>query len=202
VGVVSVASGLVAPPSPHTRFLDRFLPTWDAGRTDSLWVPALPERAYRAVRELTAREIPLFRRLMGLRMLPGRLLGRRYEMDFAGGFVDGFLESGFVVLGERSGSELAIGGAGRFWHPLRFHLLAPVADAEGFRSFSEPGWTKAAFDFTVFPERGGARITSEIRMAGTDSSATRWFGLYWHLIRAPSGWIRRSALRAVRRRLG
>jgi len=202
VGVVSVASGLVAPPLLHARFLDRFLPAWDAGRTDSLWVPAPPERAYRAVRELEAGEIPLFRRLMEMRMLPGRLFGRCYGIDLAGGFVDGFLDSGFVLLGERPGRELAIGGAGRFWHPLRFHPLAPVTDAERFRTFSEPGWTKAAFDFTVLPERGGARITSEIRMAGTDSRATRWFGLYWHLIRAPSGWIRRSALRAVRRRLG
>lgn len=135
-------------------------------------------------------------------MLPGWLLGRRYEVDFAGGFVDGFLESGFVLLGERPGRELAIGGAGRFWHPLRFHPLAPVADGEEFRAFSEPGWTKAAFDFAVLPERGGSRISSEIRMAGTDPRATRWFAAYWHLIRVPSGWIRRSALRTVRRRLG
>jgi len=171
------------------------------GRTDSLWVAAPPDRAYRAVRELTIGEVPWFRRLMVARTLPGRLLGRRYELSYSGGFVDGFLGAGFVLLGERPGRELAIGGAGRFWHPLRFHPLVPLVDAERFRAFSEPGWTKAAFDVAVLPEEGGSRITSEIRMAGTDPQATRRFGLYWRLIRAPSGWIRRSALRAARRRL-
>jgi len=171
------------------------------GRTDSLWVAAPPDRAYRAVRELTIGEVPWFRRLMVARTLPGRLLGRRYELSYSGGFVDGFLGAGFVLLGERPGRELAIGGAGRFWHPLRFHPLVPMSDAERFRAFSEPGWTKAAFDVAVLPEEGGSRITSEIRMAGTDPQATRRFGLYWRLIRAPSGWIRRSALRAARRRL-
>jgi len=171
------------------------------GRTDSLWVAAPPDRAYRAVRELTIGEVPWFRRLMVARTLPGRLLGRRYELSYSGGFVDGFLGAGFVLLGERPGRELAIGGAGRFWHPLRFHPLVPMSDAERFRAFSEPGWTKAAFDVAVLPEEGGSRITSEIRMVGTDARATRRFGLYWRLISAPSGWIRRNALRAVRRRL-
>ncbi|MGD2115666.1 MAG: hypothetical protein PVG07_11470 [Acidobacteriota bacterium] len=183
------------------RLLDRFLPAWDAGRTDSLWVPAPPDRAYRAVMELPVEEVPLFRWMMRLRMLPGRLLGRRYAIRISGGLVKGFLDAGFVRLGERPGRELVIGAAGRFWRPLRFHPLAPLEDAAGFHAFREPGWAKAAFDVAVHPERDGARVTSEIRMAGTDPRGARCFRRYWKLICAPSGSIRRSALRAVRRRV-
>jgi hypothetical protein len=56
-------------------------------------------------------------------------------------------------------------------------------------------------NFTVRTEAGGSRVTTETRIVGTDAEATRRFRRYWLLIRPGSGAIRRSWLKAIRRRL-
>jgi hypothetical protein len=107
------------------------------------------------------------------------------------------LKVGFVRLGERPGEELVVGAIGRFWSPTGNRPL-PTPD---FAGFSEPGYAKAAMNFTVTRDGDGSRITTETRVAGTDAAASRKFRRYWLLIRLGSGAIRRSWLKAIRRRL-
>jgi hypothetical protein len=71
---------------------------------------------------------------------------------------------------------------------------------EEFVSFAEPGYAKAAMAFLVVPERGGSRVVTETRIAGTSPEATRAFLRYWRATRPGSGAIRRSWLAAIRRR--
>jgi hypothetical protein len=59
---------------------------------------------------------------------------------------------------------------------------------------------KAVLAFLVRPERGGSRVITETRVAGTSPDATRAFLRYWRVIRPGSGAIRRSWLAAIRRR--
>jgi hypothetical protein len=75
-----------------------------------------------------------------------------------------------------------------------------VRTREGFVAFAEPGYAKAAMAFLVRPERGGTRVVTETRIAGTSPEAVRAFGRYWRVIRPGSGAIRRSWLAAIRRR--
>jgi hypothetical protein len=56
-------------------------------------------------------------------------------------------------------------------------------------------------NFAVRSDGGGSRITTETRVLGTDPSASRKFRVYWAVIRPASGAIRRSWLKAIRRRL-
>jgi hypothetical protein len=49
-------------------------------------------------------------------------------------------EGGWILLGERSGAELALGLVGKFWRPMI--EWAPVANADEFREFGEPGFAK------------------------------------------------------------
>ena len=104
---------------------------------------------------------------------------------------------GFVQLGERLAEELVVGAIGRFWS-LTGNRPRPTDD---FSAFSEPGYAKAAMNFTVRPEGAGSRITTETRVVGTDADAKRKFRRYWLVIRLGSGAIRRSWLKAIRRRL-
>jgi hypothetical protein len=77
---------------------------------------------------------------------------------------------------------------------------AAVRTREDFLSFAEPGYAKAAIAFLVRPERGGSRVITETRVAGTSPDATRAMRRYWRAIRLGSGAIRRSWLAAIRRR--
>jgi hypothetical protein len=75
-----------------------------------------------------------------------------------------------------------------------------VRTREDFVSFADPGYANAAIAFLVLSERGGSRVITETRVAGTSPEATRVFLRYWRAIRPGSGAIRRSWLAAIRRR--
>jgi hypothetical protein len=185
-----------APPS----LLAEALPRFDANEVHQLWVPAPPEAVFAAVKEVTVGEVRLLLPLMAVRGIPRRLTRRRgFRPSRSARVLDAFLGVGFVLLGERPGTEIAVGAIGRFWRPVG---NAPVAveTREGFVSFAEPGYAKAVLGFEVRPEGGGSRVVTETRVVGTSPDATRAFRRYWHAIRLGSGAIRRSWLAAIRRR--
>lgn len=80
LGLVSALVGGALPaPLRHaagrlTR-IDDFMPAYHFSEVHSIRVHAAPERAFRAIKSVTAREIRFFGLLMGLRNLPARLLG-------------------------------------------------------------------------------------------------------------------------------
>jgi hypothetical protein len=176
-----------------TKLIDEVLPDYDVHEVHSLWVPAAPAQAYEAVKAVTAREVRLFGPLMRLRTF-GRS-GRVFDPDAP--LLGEMLKVGFMALGEWPGEEIALGAIGRFWSPLGNRPRV----VEDFAGFADPGYAKAALNFAVTPEGEGSRITTETRIAGTDAEATRKFRRYWLLIRLGSGAIRRSWLKAIRRRL-
>jgi hypothetical protein len=186
--------------SAPRSLLAEVLPRFDASEVHDVWVPAPPEVVFAAVKEVTVREVRLLLPLMALRGLP-RLLARRpgFRPARSAPVLDAFLEVGFVLLGERPGAEIAAGVVGRFWR-LAGNEPVAVRTREDFIDFAEPGYAKAAMAFLVRPERGGSRVVTETRVAGTSLDATRAFLRYWRAIRPGSGAIRRSWLAAIRRR--
>lgn len=169
------------------------MPRYDVHEVHSLWVPAEPAAAYAAILAVSASEVRLFGPLMLL-----RTAGRsRLAFEGRGPLIEEMKGAGFVELGARAGEEIVLGAIGRFWSPLG-NRPVPTSD---FARFSEPGYAKAAMNFVVTPEDGGTRIRTETRVAGTDPEATRKFRRYWLAIRLGSGAIRRSWLKAIRRRV-
>jgi hypothetical protein len=174
------------------ELIEEVLPEYDVHEVHSLWVAAPPGAVYEAVKAVSAVDVRLFGPLMRL-----RTFGRsRRVLDPRPPLLDELLKVGFMPLGERPGEEIVVGAIGRFWSPTR-NLPRVVED---FSAFAEPGYAKAAMNFTVRPEGGGTRLATETRIVGTDVAATRKFRRYWLLIRLGSGAIRRSWLKAIRRR--
>jgi hypothetical protein len=92
------------------------LPRFDANEVHRLWVSAPPEVVFAAVKEVTVREVRLLLPLMAVRGVPRLLTRRRRFRPLPSARVlDAFLEVGFVLLGERPGTEIAVGAIGRFW---------------------------------------------------------------------------------------
>jgi hypothetical protein len=179
--------------------LDEALPRFDAREVHDVWIPAQPEVVFAAVKEVTVREVRLLVPLETLRGLPALLTGCvAFRPHPSARAFDAFTV-GVVPLGERPGTEIAAGAVGRFWRLIGTGPAA-VRTREDFLSFAEPGYAKAAISFLVHPERGGSRVITETRVAGTSPEATRAFLRYWRAIRIGSGAIRRSWLAAIRRR--
>jgi hypothetical protein len=176
------------------------MPRFDVHERHEIWLPAGPADAYAAMKAVTPGEIRLFRPLMALRMLPGRLKRDRDGPRLSAPLLEQFVDQGFLILGERPADEIVLGGAGRFWQ-LRGDPLVPLATPAEFVAFAEARYAKAAVSFSVRPEGLGSRLLTETRVLGTDPEATRRFRRYWFVIGPGSAAIRRSWLEAIRRRL-
>jgi hypothetical protein len=180
--------------------LDDVMPEYDLHEVHELWVPAAPDPAYEAVNAVTASEVRLFGPLMGLRAVPARLRGRPRTLDARVPLLTQMLKGGFVDLGREPGSEVVVGAAGRFWSPSGNLPVRTIRTREDFQGFAQPGYSKAAMNFSVEPQGGGSVVRTETRIVGTDAEATRRFRRYWWLIGWASAAIRRSWLKAILRR--
>ncbi|WP_369372566.1 hypothetical protein [Streptomyces sp. cg36] len=170
--------------------LDRLLPTYDLRSRFTRRVAADPATVWRALSEVTVRELPVYRTLIGLR------LGGRGGVE--GTFLDSFPAPTLVTV---DGEELVKGMVARFWQ-IR-PQTAPVApgNAEAFSVFDEPGWAKAALSLRVAPDTGGSLLSFETRVHSTDARARRAFRAYWLFIQlGGAAYIRIEVLRAVARR--
>ena len=173
--------------------LDEVMPRYDVHERHELWVPAAPTDAFEALKAVSAAEVALLGPLMRLRML-GRWPGR---LDMQAPLIGEMEKTGFAHLAECPDEELVFGAIGRFWSPtgnmpIRF---------DDFSAFSEPGYAKATMNSRAAPDGEGSRVTTETRVLGTDNRASRKLRVYWLVIRPGSGAIRRSWLKAIRRRL-
>jgi len=182
--------------------IDDYMPAYQYGERHAVAIEADRDRAYRAIKETTAAEMPLAGVLSSARGLPARLAGRRASGP-AGSkpVLEELLSGGSVLLQEEPARELVVGEIGRFWSPTGNQAL-PVRDAQEFRAFVSPGYAKMALDFRLVDQGGGARtvVTTETRVFVPDPATRRKFGLYWLLIRPGSALIRKEWLQAIKRR--
>jgi len=86
-------------------------------------------------------------------------------------------QGGWVLLGERPGSEIALGLVGKFWHPV---ISYATVTRESFRDFAEPGYAKTVYALAVSALDDDRSILSAVmRTTTTNADARRWFRRYW-----------------------
>ena len=146
---------------------------------------AAPAAALAAVKATTLREMPGVGPLFALR-------GIRAARDRP--LVAGLVGLGFDRLVDAE-DELVLGYVGQPWRPTGGRRVRP-ATPEEWVAFADPGYAKAALCFRA----ADGRLETETRVRLTDETSRRRFALYWALVRPWSGLIRRSWLRAARRR--
>ena len=96
--------------------LDWLMPTFQAVERHAAIIAASADQVWAALTQVTVGELGLFRLLMGLRVLPGRLLGRpraRFAADEP--LLGWAVRFGFTILGEDAGRELVVGAIGQPW---------------------------------------------------------------------------------------
>ena len=157
---------------------------------------ATPERAYRAIKDVTAGEIFLFRTLTWLRRFgrpgPESILHapeRRPLLDVA-------TRTSFITLADGP-REIVVGTV----------VIAPPKaarpkTADEFASLiTRDGYALATMSFAVTPRSDGrCDVSTETRVYATDDTSRRRFAAYWRLINLGSAFIRVMWLRAIKRR--
>ena len=175
--------------------IEKFAPEWQFREVHRIGVLAPADAALRAIREVTAREIRLFRFMTWLRRVGRSGLPSILNPPPDKPILEVALQSGFLEL-QTSEREIVVGTV--VVKPSGTH--APTSPDE-FRTISGPGYAKAVMNFRI--EQAALAmcvVTTETRVWTTDERTRRKFALYWWTIRLGSGLIRRMWLRAIRRR--
>jgi hypothetical protein len=157
------------------------LPAYHHRERHSIFVAATPEHAFAAARETQFDDVPLVRLLMkvrGLRSAPREAIW------------DALLAEGFQAVGDDT-----VVLVGKPWSPS-----GGTRTPDDFADFAEPGYAKVAMDIRARPGGGGSRLETETRVFLTSGSARRRFAAYWLVVRPFSGLVRRSWLKAAKRR--
>jgi len=175
--------------------LAEFAPVWQFREVHRLLIEAAPERVYRAIKTVTARDIRFFRALTWLRRLgrPGPLGVLNPAPDLP--LLEVATQSGFLLLADEPGREVVVGTV----------VIAPPGaarsvTAEQYRKLAGSGWAKATMNFLIERRGAGCLVTTETRVQATDDRTRRRFRVYWTLIYPGSTLIRRMWLRPLERR--
>lgn len=179
--------------------LDRWLPDHKHSEVHETTIAAPLEVVRRAIREVTGGEIALGRLLFGIRSVPALLTGQPFpRREHQRPLLETMTAGGFLLLSDEP-DAMVLGVVGRFWQPTGNVLK--LSDPEEFLSFATEGYAKGAVDFTL-RELGDGRVhlRTETRVLPLGSRATRRFGLYWFFVHPGSALLRRTWLRAIRKR--
>jgi hypothetical protein len=203
IGLIVAALGAFLP-APDTRAeairtqLDEFAPVYQFHEVHRIHVRASRELAYRAIKEVTADEIRLFRTLTWLRRLgrpgPEGILNAPERLPL----LEVATRTSFLLLAEKPEREVVIGTL--VLAPAGVRITAQPTPQD-FKALDAPGFAKATMNFRL--EDVGTDtcvVTTETRVYATDASARRRFGAYWRVIYPGSALIRRMWLRAIKRR--
>lgn len=182
--------------------LDDVMPRYEFNEVHSVVIRSHARRVFDAIHSVTPGEMFLVGALFALRALPIRLLSRGQGIRPAPGrpLLEQALHNGFVLLAETPEREIVLGTVGAFWS-LRGGPSGTVTSPGDFQKFSDPGYAKAAMNFSVEAMDGArVRLRTETRILTTDATAHRKFARYWRLVHAGSALIRRMWLGAIKRR--
>jgi hypothetical protein len=179
--------------------IDEFVPVYQFGERHSRRMQVSCERAYAALKQVTASEISLFRLLTWLRRLgrkgPESILNAPDSLPL----LDVATRSGFFWLADEPGREGVLGTV----------VVAPPggkhpSNPAEFGAVTAPGYAVAAMSFRFMPQTtgtgGGCVVTTETRVRANDPKSRRVFARYWRVIYPGSALIRVMWLRAIQRR--
>ena len=178
--------------------IESVMPRADALIAVHTMVAAGPAATYRAARDLDFLTVrtPLLTAAMWLRGLPERLRGNSAAPPARLRLEDMAAMPGWLLVGERPGSEVVFGAVGRFWRPvIDWRQVGP----DEFADFDEPGWGKIAANFSV--TRYGEQhtlLSYQCRTVTTDPDSRRRFRRYWWLIRPFVAHIMRATVATIK----
>jgi hypothetical protein len=203
VGVIIViaAAALPAPTKtisrPATK-LDEWMLKWQFDEQHSIHVDASPEKVFEAIHAVRADEIFLFRTLISIRRCcrpgPESIMNAPENKPL----LDVATQTTFIYLADEAPREIVVGTV--ISAPRGIHAPAKLTP-EIFRKTLPPGVVLATMNYLVTPDSGGGSTVSTVtRVYGNDAASVRRFAVYWRIIHPGSDIIRRTWLRAIKRR--
>ena len=183
--------------TPITK-LDQWMPVWQFDEQHVIHVDASPEKVFAAIHTVRADEIFLFRTLIAIRRCgrpgPESIMNAPENKPL----LDVATQTTFIYLADEEPREIVVGTV--IAAPRGIHAPARLTP-EIFRKTLPPGVVLATMNYLVAPDSGGgSTVSTETRVHGNSAAAVRSFAVYWRIIHPGSDIIRRTWLRAIKRR--
>jgi hypothetical protein len=163
-------------------------------------VKASPETIFRALHEVTLRDMKVAWLLGELRYLPSRLAGDLPAADSTRPFLSTLLDTGTLVLRDESPREVITGSAAQLH---RVHQATrQFANRQTFDAFDDPGFEKLFMSVRVAPtgRRGEHWLVLEHATRALSSVAAHRFWRYWRVIKPLGAFVTWRLLCAIRRK--
>ncbi len=178
--------------------IDTYMPVFDKRHYHEKRVAADPASAYAALRNLDFQRSWIVRALLTIRSLASKNRNRKPDAP-ARSFLQSAVAMGWKILAEDPGRELVAGAATQPWAAtVVFHGVPPPE----FLTFSQPGFTKIAWNIAARPSpAGGTVVSTETRVLATDAQSRRRFRRYWFFVNPGIRLIRWIALARLQREL-
>jgi len=184
--------------STPTMKLDEWMPIWQFDEQHVIHVDASPKKVFEAIHAVRADEIFLFRTLIAIRRCgrpgPESIVNAPENKPL----LDVATQTTFIYLADEAPREIVVGTV--ISAPRGIHAPAKLTP-EIFRKTLPPGVVLATMNYFVTPDAGGgSTVSTETRVYGNNAAAVRQFAIYWRIIHPGSDIIRRTWLRAIKRR--
>jgi|ERR1700736_3333753 hypothetical protein len=184
--------------STPTTKLDEWMPVWQFDERHEIQINASPEKVFEAIHAVRADEIFLFRTLVAIRRCcrpgPESIINAPENKPL----LDVATQTTFIYLADEAPREIVVGTV--ISAPRGIHAPARLTP-EIFRKTLPPGVVLATMNYLVTADSsGGSTVSTETRVYGNNAASVRRFAIYWRIIHPGSDIIRRTWLRAVRRR--
>jgi len=183
--------------TPATK-LDEWMPVWQLDERHVIHVDAPPEKVFAAIHAVRADEIFLFRTLIAIRRCgrpgPESIMNAPENKPL----LDVATQTTFIYLADEAPREIVVGTV--IAAPRGIHAPAKLTP-EIFRKTLPPGVVLATMNYLVTPDSGGgSTVCTVTRVYGNNDNGVRRFAVYWRIIHPGSDIIRRTWLRAIKRR--
>ena len=174
---------------------EKYLPVFDAREHHEIELWASTAQVYDALHSLDFSRSYVMRVIFGIRTLPSIFRGQPWGSP-TGPFVEQALAMGWAVLEEVPGCAFIAGAVTQPWTSVVQFRGLPATE---FSAFSDPGFVKIAWGFSVENvEDAKTRVITETRALATDEVSRRKFRRYWFMVSPGIRLIRRVALRLLR----
>ncbi len=197
VAVAGAAAVLLWPPPGERiargkKLIELALPRYQFAERHQTIICAPAQRIADAIHHVPPGEIRFYDLLTWLRGMPGAG-DERPILDLA-------LASNFVLLADTQ-AELLLGTAVDFSKPTPGRFQSVKGDVGGFSALDVGGIPKVVFNFAIDPAPFGCQaVTTETRIHTGKAEIQRQFAAYWRVIQPGSALLRRTWLKAIRRR--
>ncbi len=186
---------LSIPASPE---FDRFAQGAQFRDRIAVVVKASPDAIFKALREVTLRDMKLAWALGEIRYLPSRIGGQMPTVDSTRPFLSLLIEGGTLILRDDSPHELITGSAAQLHRvnqtPRRF------TTREAFDAFADPDFEKLFMSIRVAPTGRPHEhwLVLDHATRALSPVAGRRFSWYWRIIKPLGAFVSWQLLRAIR----